>query len=312
MLPRGRGTAPTLRWAGRPGRDPPRRGSPRRQGPRGPGAGPLSSGAFVDRHRRPRYVAIRRSRRAHRHQPGPPGRSASATSRHCGRYRRSPRCGQQQHGRINERSRAELTHRTTARRRSATARRASHPTLRTSFGCAVHSGRPGSSSSRRCRVDGVGPPARATCRRAPHPRRRPRRAPATAGGRGSRRRAGRGAASSSSQRRRCSSAAAIRSLVGAPPSCSSSAASSRTRRSTARTGSSRSASSTVERTRRPSASTPAAHGPQPGPTAVSSPHSASPSETTRLRRAEQRHPLLDAPRRDGRPRRGCTRVWWPG
>ena len=59
--------------------------------------------------------------------------------------------------------------------------------------------------------------------------------------------------------------------------------------------------------RRPSARTPAAHGPQPGPTAVPSAHSASPSETTVCGEPSSDDPQLDAPRSRRPSRRGCTR-----
>jgi len=35
-------------------------------------------------------------------RPGPPGRCASGTPRHCGRYRRKPRCGQPQRRKIGQ------------------------------------------------------------------------------------------------------------------------------------------------------------------------------------------------------------------
>ncbi len=92
--------------------------------------------------------------------------------------------------RTDQRSgRAELTLRSTARRQLATACRP--PSYaQYSFGCVVHAARPG-----RRAVDSAAPraPSRlpATFERSPDPRRRRRRAPATAGEQGPRRRAGR-------------------------------------------------------------------------------------------------------------------------
>ena len=89
MLPRGRGTAPTLWWAGRPWRGPADAELPR--GRAHEGRVPAPSGATDT---------------TTRASPGGPHR---VRHRHCGRYRRSPGCGQQQHGRIERRRRPELT-----------------------------------------------------------------------------------------------------------------------------------------------------------------------------------------------------------
>ena len=194
MLPRGRGTA-AASPVGRAAscaipRDAAR---PRRQGPQGPGAGPRRCGALS-------------TLKGRKPNQGLPGRSAWAASRHCGRYRRSPWCGQQQHGRIREPGDQNSTHRTTARRRSATARR-----LLSTYA-------PYSSAAKRTRDgrvveeanvsrDGVGPAGREPlpidCR--PLDRRRRPGAPPAAGGRvddapGARR--GRSAASAAGAPRR--------------------------------------------------------------------------------------------------------------